>query len=71
MKGLWLLVFAIRCMQLVGCIPLSKFYPFGTAAGDSSLNRTLDGSSDPINLTITFPFFDRNHGVVFVSCIVC
>ena len=70
MKGLWSLVFAFSCIRLIKCIPLSNFYPFGNASGDSSLPRTVDGFSDPINLTVTFPFFDRNHDIVFVSYVV-
>lgn len=68
MKGLWFLVFAFSCIRLIKCIPLSNFYPFGNASGDSSLFRTLDGFFGPINLTVTFPFFDQDHDVVFVSC---
>ena len=69
MRVVWLLVFVLSCIRLINCIPLSRFYPFGTVAGDLSLPRTLDGFSDPINLTVTFPFFDQNYDVVFVSCV--
>jgi len=69
MKDFLALVFAINCIQLANCIPLSQFYPFGITPGDFSLPRTLDGFSAPINLTVAFPFFDQNHDVVFVSCV--
>lgn len=54
-------------LQYTLCIPLNQFYPFGNVTTDLRLNRTLDGFSNPINLTVTFPFFDEDHDVIFVS----
>lgn len=48
-------------------IPLEDFYSFGAAVGDTSLPPNDDGSSAPIMLTMSFPFFDEDHTSLFVS----
>ena len=48
-------------------IPLAQFYPYGSEAGDKGLFRNDDGSSLVINLTTSFPFFNRDHSTLFVS----
>ena len=49
------------------CIPLRDFFPFGAGQRDSALPRNDDGSSPAINLSVTFPYFDKNYRVVYVS----
>ena len=51
----------------VFCIPLSNFYPFGIARLDTSLFRNDDSSSPAVDLSVTFPYFDQNYKVVYVS----
>lgn len=48
-------------------VPLSDFYPYGTGEGDSVLPANDDDSSGEIGISILFPYFDRNHGSLFVS----
>ena len=62
-----LILFA--CFDRGLCIPLRDFFPFGIDQQDLSLHRTDDGSSPAINLSITFPYFDKNYRVVYVSYI--
>lgn len=51
----------------VYCITVDEFYRFGESAGDSSLARELDGSSQPIILRTEFPFYDEIRRTVHVS----
>ena len=59
------------CMILlttdVTAIPVGGFYPFGSGAGDSLVNRTLDGSSPNITLPATFFFFGQSFSNIYVS----
>ena len=48
-------------------IPLEDFYPFGNGARDQEVFPNDDGSSLPIRLTVSFPFFDVDRDTVFVS----
>ena len=47
--------------------PLSQFYPFGSAAGDSNLPANDDQYTSSIPLSVQFPFFGSNYSSVFVS----
>ena len=51
----------------VTAIPLNEFYPYGVEAGDTSVERTLDGSSPPIILPLELSFFGRSFNTIFVS----
>ena len=60
------LLFLMSSRETYG-IPLDKFYPFGEDAGDSLLNRTLDGSSSVIELiNYVFPFYGREYDQLYV-----
>ena len=61
-----LLVFVLHISSCCS-IPLSDFYPYGTSEGDSVLPANDDGSSGEIEISILFPYFDRNHNSLFVS----
>lgn len=53
--------------QEVFGIPLSEFYPFGEDAGDSLMDRTLDGSSPLIKLHYSvFPFYGQEYEQLYV-----
>ena len=60
------LVLLLLCC-CANAIPLAQFYPYGSEAGDKGLFRNDDGSSLVINLTTSFPFFNRDHSTLFVS----
>ncbi len=51
----------------VGGVNLDEFYPHGDNVGDLILHDNDDSSTTPINLTVPFPFFDRDRDVIFVS----
>lgn len=63
--GAALVLFA--SLRIVLCIPLRDFFPFGFAQLDSALHRNDDESSPAINLSVIFPYFDKNYRVVYVS----
>ena len=46
---------------------LPNFYPFGQSEGDQLVPTNDDGSSGTIPISISFPFFERNHNSLFVS----
>ena len=48
-------------------VPLSAFYSYGSAAGDSVLPRSYDGSSPNITLPTPFPFFTISYTTIYVS----
>ena len=48
-------------------IPLSSFYPYGSAVGDGALPSNDDGSSSTIPLQTPFVFFGTSYTNIFVS----
>lgn len=61
-------IFVILYNQgFIFCFPLSQFYPFGSAAGDSSLSANDDGSTSSIPVSVNFPFFGSSYNSIFVS----
>ena len=54
---------------MVHAIPLARFYPFGTDAGDSVLPRSDDGASGAIPLLAGFKYFGNRYTDIFVSCV--
>ena len=66
-EKLLLLTIFLLFSKFTFAIPLAEFYPFGLAAGDTVLNRTLDGSSPPITLPEPFMFFGNSFSVIHVS----
>ena len=48
-------------------IPLSSFYSYGSAAGDTLLPPSDDSASSAIVLPTPFLFFGANYSTVFVS----
>ena len=62
-----LIFFVFSVFHCSSGIPLDQFFPFGEEAGDTLVDRTLDGSSAAITLPSPFPFFDNSNGTVFVS----
>lgn len=63
----YVIVASLMLATHVESIPLEQFYPFGSEAGDTVLERTLDGSS-PVNLLPSpFPYFGENFTTLYVS----
>ena len=48
-------------------VPFGDFYPHGVYEGDTVLPTVDDGSSGAIAISVSFPYFNHNHGSVFVS----
>ncbi len=48
-------------------VPLSSFYPYGRAVGDTRLHDNDDDSSSVIMLSRPFSFFGTRHLRLFVS----
>lgn len=63
-KGLLLLV--LLFLRQGTSVPLSEFYPFGQAVGDSQLGPNDDGSSPAITLSIPFRYFDTSYDTIYV-----
>ena len=61
--------FAALFLHISSCltVPLSDFYPYGVSEGDTVLPPNDDGSSGEIQISILFPYFDKNHGSLYVS----
>ena len=48
-------------------VSLSDFYPYGANEGDTFLQPNDDGSSDEVEISVLFPYFDRYHDSLYVS----
>ena len=48
-------------------VPLSSFYSYGSAAGDTLLPPNDDGSSPNITLPALFMFYGTYYSTIFVS----
>ena len=57
----------VMCTPFGTAIPLSSFYSYGSAAGDSKLPTTDDGSSGAISLPSPFLFFGASCTSLYVS----
>lgn len=64
----WKVLLAL-VLHITSClpVPLNEFYPYGVSEGDTALPANDDGSSGEIDISILFPYFDRNHDSLFVS----
>ncbi|XP_055896102.1 sushi domain-containing protein 2-like isoform X1 [Biomphalaria glabrata] len=48
-------------------VPVSQFFPYGLHVNDKMTERTDDGGSGRINLSIAFPFFGKPHNKLYVN----
>ena len=55
------------CTPFGAAIPLSSFYSYGSAVGDTLLPTSDDGSSSAIQLPAPFLFFGSAYTTIFVS----
>ena len=62
-----ILLFLLGQFFISDAIVLPNFYPFGQSEGDQLVPTNDDGSSGTIPISISFPFFERNHNSLFVS----
>nr|XP_058948028.1 protein mesh-like [Pocillopora verrucosa] len=62
-------IFATLVLHITSCfsVPLSDFYPYGVSEGDNALPPNDDGSSGEIPISTLFPYFDKNHGSLYVN----
>ena len=67
LAGLGAVLFALLLSPTVAAVPLNAFIPFGQAAGDTRLQANDDGSSLPITLRVSFPFFGVPQQTLFVN----
>ena len=62
-----LLDVALLMLPFGAAVPLSAFYSYGSAAGDSVLPPNDDGSSPAITLPAPFRFFTTYYTTIYVS----
>ena len=55
------------CTPFGTAIPLSSFYPYGSAAGDALLPSSDDGSSSAISLPTPYLYYGTSYRNIFVS----
>ena len=70
----------IRLLLLVGVIHFcstrrvaaveGNLYPFGTEAGDVTLERSDEGSSSMVEISTAFPFFGSTETIAYVSLFI-
>lgn len=63
-------LFLIILSTTVTGYPLSKFYPFGATAGDSSLPANDDDSTSSIPVSEHIPFFGSSYSSIAVSKLI-
>ena len=56
----------LLCASLGDGIPLSSFYSYGSAAGDSTLGAIDDGSSPAIASSTAFVFYGNSYSTIYV-----
>jgi hypothetical protein len=67
LAGLGAVLFVLLLSSTVAAVPLSAFIRFGQAVGDTRLQANDDGSSAPISLRESFPFFGVSQQSLFVN----
>ena len=55
------------CTPFGTAIPLSSFYPCGSAAGDAVLPPSDDGSSSAVSLPTPYLYYGTSYTSIFVS----
>lgn len=49
------------------CVRFDDFYPFGESAGDEEMAPGDDLFSNPLQLWVPFPYYDREESILHVS----
>ena len=47
--------------------PPDVLFPYGLGESDDFMPTTVDGNSGELPITVSFPFFDKDHDSLFVS----
>ena len=58
---------SLLCCSLVTAVPLSSFYPYGSANGDSTLGAFDDVISPSIATSVPFYFYGNAFSNLYVS----
>lgn len=61
-----LIVLLVDCLY-VQAISTAKFYPFGDVNHDRRLAHNDDGSSGPLPISVSFPFFQAMYDSLYVN----
>uniref|UniRef100_A0A914V6F4 Sushi, nidogen and EGF-like domain-containing protein 1 n=1 Tax=Plectus sambesii TaxID=2011161 RepID=A0A914V6F4_9BILA len=61
------LLFILSWPMCAAKVPIGEFFPFGVENGDAVMERSDDGSSPRLPLSIAFPFFDFLHDALWVN----
>ena len=68
MKMFWYSFLSTICMMgTIGTVPVSEFFPFGSAANDQVLPPNDDGSTNALPLPRLFPYFNNNHQQIYLA----
>ena len=54
-------------INIIHCVPLTEFFPFGTTANDQILPPNDDGSTNALPLPRIFPYFNNNHRQIYLA----
>ncbi|XP_060075248.1 sushi domain-containing protein 2-like [Ylistrum balloti] len=66
-KLLQIIVLLLSVTRNAHSIPIEEFYPFGESNGDSDFPKNDDGSSPAVTISTLFPFFNNQHGSLYVN----
>ncbi|VDI35130.1 Hypothetical predicted protein, partial [Mytilus galloprovincialis] len=67
MKTLFLFCLLFILTDKIDAASLSDFYPFGMVNGDRRAPTNDDGSTEPIPVSTSFPFFNYQHDSLIVN----
>ncbi|XP_062582966.1 sushi, nidogen and EGF-like domain-containing protein 1, partial [Saccostrea cucullata] len=62
-----IVVIVSAILNICICYPLSQFYSYGLAAGDSELPANDDGFTSRIPISVSFPFFGSSYNSIYVN----
>lgn len=57
----------IALINLIHCVPLNEFFPYGTAVNDQIFPANDDGSTNALPLPRLFPYFNNNHRQIYLA----
>ncbi|XP_062612220.1 uncharacterized protein LOC134274009 [Saccostrea cucullata] len=62
-----IVVIVSAMLNICICYPLSQFYSYGLAAGDSELPANDDNYTSSIPISVSFPFFGSSYTSIYVN----
>ena len=61
-------ILIVLCLVItVQSVPLTEFFPYGTAVNDQQLAANDDGSTSALTLPRLFPYFNNNHRQIYLA----